>query len=413
MPASFFFIFFSKFRLLGGFLIIGLTSLSQSHSGILKGEIKNHHSKWEAKIYILGINDIASSFSGSDLFVIDSFLVNKQDKFSYDLSRLPDTTHLFRLNFSRRGIVSKGGIRQGKKDENFIFFYPSNESRITIKANSDSIYAYHVSSNSLHNKEILQLRKISNEPIYYAEDIQKRLLKITKSEVTKDSAMNIIFNEYKAILEKNNKQIRKFIVKTKSGLAAVLAMQTLLQNSDKQKELDFLETASKKWILNKISGKYSKQILYQINEFKYSLPIGSIAPEISLHDTSRQNVVSLHGQKNKLTIVDFWASWCKPCREQIKTILKPLYKEMHDKGLQIFSVSLDSDLNSWKKAIRTDQSSWIHVSDLIGEKSELYKIYKIPSLPTMYLLDYNFKILKKDILGADLIQFVKNYLSLQ
>jgi len=112
-------------------------------------------------------------------------------------------------------------------------------------------------------------------------------------------------------------------------------------------------------------------------------------------------LVKLSDLKGKYVLVDFWASWCVPCRQENPNIVKA-YKQYKDKNFEILAVSLDNDKASWEKAIKDDQLGWLHISDLKGWKNEVAGIYAIRSVPSNFLVDPQGKIIAKNLRGEEL-----------
>ncbi|NJK86543.1 MAG: redoxin domain-containing protein [Bacteroidales bacterium] len=135
---------------------------------------------------------------------------------------------------------------------------------------------------------------------------------------------------------------------------------------------------------------------------------GSFAPEINLPDTSGNNI-SLHSLHGKYVLVSFWASWCTPCRD-LNASLIPVYKKYHDKGFEIYQVSLDKTEESWKTGVIEDKIPWINVSDLKYWNSSAVNSYYIRKVPFSILIDKDGKIVEKDIPVEQLIRkLVRNY----
>lgn len=132
--------------------------------------------------------------------------------------------------------------------------------------------------------------------------------------------------------------------------------------------------------------------------------VGSKAPEIKL-PKPEGDTMSLYEVQGKVIIIDFWASWCRPCRMENPNMTS-LYADYHAKGLEIFGVSLDKDKAAWIKAIADDKLIWHHVSDLKYWQSEAAKLYGVGSIPAMFVLDGNFKIIAKNLRGDQLRAFV-------
>ncbi len=143
---------------------------------------------------------------------------------------------------------------------------------------------------------------------------------------------------------------------------------------------------------------------------KLGLEIGQTAPEIVLKSPEGKTF-KLSDLKDKIVLLDFWASWCKPCRIENPNVVQ-LYKEFKENGFTIFSVSLDQKLEPWQKAIDTDQLIWpYHVSDLKGWYSTAAQKYGIESIPSTFLLDKGNKIVAYNLRGDKLIQKVKELIN--
>lgn len=130
--------------------------------------------------------------------------------------------------------------------------------------------------------------------------------------------------------------------------------------------------------------------------------IGGFAPDFTLNDVNGKPV-SLASFKGKYTLVDFWASWCGPCRVENPTVVKA-YDTYKSKGFEILGVSLDDKKENWEKAIAQDKLAWTQVSDLKGWRSDVAALYGVKAIPMNYLLDKDGKIIAKSLRGEDLIK---------
>lgn len=128
-----------------------------------------------------------------------------------------------------------------------------------------------------------------------------------------------------------------------------------------------------------------------------NLEVGGTAPDFRAA-TLNGDTVSLYSITGKVKLVDFWASWCGPCRAENPNVRK-IYDKYHAAGLEIIGVSLDTKKQDWAKAIRDDKLSWIHVSDLGGWQSELGRLYAVKAVPCTYLLDEHNRVVAKNLRG--------------
>jgi len=137
--------------------------------------------------------------------------------------------------------------------------------------------------------------------------------------------------------------------------------------------------------------------------------IGSIAPELNFPDPNGE-VISIESLRGNYVLIDFWASWCRPCRAENPNVVK-LYNEYKSKGFTVLSVSLDRDKNRWLSAIKQDNLYWPnHVSDLKQWKSEAVKTYGFTGIPFTVLLDPEGKIIAKNLRGPALENKIKELL---
>jgi peroxiredoxin len=118
--------------------------------------------------------------------------------------------------------------------------------------------------------------------------------------------------------------------------------------------------------------------------------VGQMAPDFTMKDTAG-NDISLSDFRGHYTLIDFWASWCGPCRRANPFVVE-IYNDFNDKGFEIFGVSFDQSREAWIKAIHDDELTWPHVSDLKGWKNAAGKIYGVNSIPHTILIDPDGKI---------------------
>ena len=138
------------------------------------------------------------------------------------------------------------------------------------------------------------------------------------------------------------------------------------------------------------------------------IKFGYDAPEISLPSVTG-DTIHLSSLKGKVVLLDFWASWCGPCRATNKQLVK-LYPKFKEKGFEIFSVSLDDNKQSWMKAIHKDKINWLQVNDGGGWDAPTAVSWRIDAIPTSYLIDKEGKLIAMDPEVKDLEKMLKDIL---
>lgn len=143
----------------------------------------------------------------------------------------------------------------------------------------------------------------------------------------------------------------------------------------------------------------TRQLVNKVNATK-RIAIGAVAPGFVSTDTAG-NKIGLKSFRGRYTFVEFWASWCPPCREESPTLVR-LYHAYKDKGFTILSVSIDKNTTAWKNAILKDGYTWPNVCDLNGYGGPTAALYTVTAVPDSFLLDKNGRIIAKNLRGKEL-----------
>ncbi|MDP3466812.1 MAG: TlpA disulfide reductase family protein [Daejeonella sp.] len=190
---------------------------------------------------------------------------------------------------------------------------------------------------------------------------------------------------------------RSFVKENPSAFASILLIPSIAGSKFNFFEADSLLSSLSSGIQSSSTAKLVKD--YIDSEKKTS--VGAFAPEFALSDTSGK-AIPLSSLKGKYVLLDFWAAWCAPCRQENPNVVNA-HRQFKNQGFTVFGVSLDRDKKSWLAAIREDNLNWQHVSDLKYWGSEAATLYRISSIPRNFLLDPNGKIIGRDLRGPDLL----------
>jgi len=199
----------------------------------------------------------------------------------------------------------------------------------------------------------------------------------------------------------------------------LILLESMLKNknADLQKIIDTYQGLADD-LKSSIKGN---EILAEVENAKKILEaqgrteIGKIAPEFSA-PTPEGNMLSLSEVKGKITLIDFWAAWCGPCRRENPNLVQ-IYEKYHDKGLEIIGVSLDGNTRqadpkaAWVKAIADDNLTWPQISNLNYFNGPIVRMYNIKSIPSSFILDAEGKIVAKNLRGAALEEKIAELLN--
>jgi len=276
-----------------------------------------------------------------------------------------------------------------------VFYFPETED-IHIEFYKDSMRSSFANGNigtDSYASFMKQMRSIETQK----GDVMSRYRKATSEQ--NGTLVGEIQKEHEA-LSKNEKQIKSDFLENNTSTLFALSM---LSQMVSRKEVS---TKEAELLLAKVSPKMLETDM--VKDIKTTLEglkgteIGGQAPEFSA-PTPAGDELALKDVLGEYTLIDFWASWCRPCRNENPNVVK-VYKKYHDKGLNIISVSLDKDTQKqrWIDAIAQDKMDWHHVSNLKFWSDPIAKKYGVRSIPSTFLVDKNGVIVAKNLRGKAL-----------
>lgn len=197
--------------------------------------------------------------------------------------------------------------------------------------------------------------------------------------------------EYENMLKKQKKQIIEFALLHPNSIVSASLVARYL---DKEEDLKSLEKLYSNFSYGVQGGKYGKQIERVIASLKRTA-IGEEAPLFSLKDSANKEI-KLENFRGKYVLLDFWASWCVPCRQESPFLLA-LYEKYQAKNFEIIGISLDKNRKDWINVIQKDKMKWIQLADFKAVESEVVKKYEVKDIPQNFLIDEKGKIIAKNL----------------
>lgn len=321
-----------------------------------------------------------------------------------------DTVQVTKGKFTFEGKVAEPSLSfiQIDADQAKIPFI-LEEGKITVAVNKDTIYKSIVGG-TYSNEQMVAYSKTSEKIQEKVKKFQEaNMAKIQTAQMSGDTVtMNALGKEYKVFQDEFKDVSLKHVEEHPKSYISLLFIKQFLNDPsfDLARATKMYENLDPK-LKNTKEGKSIKKMLAEVktsekknDNSSAAVTIGSVAPDFSAPN-QEGTATSLKSAMGKLTLIDFWASWCGPCRKENPNVVA-LYKDFHAKGLNIIGVSLDEKADKWKEAIAKDQLTWTHISNLKGWEDPIAKRYFVDGIPATFLLDEKGVVIARDLRGEEL-----------
>lgn len=315
-----------------------------------------------------------SKFSDENSELITALEVGSDGKFSYTLL-------LTEPGFYEVDFMGKKVVRLALYDQDVQLSYDFNDaSSLKIEGSEDS-------------KHMLSIEKLTDE---YQAQINQLNTAYFEAMNNRDTERIKDIQEIAISLESTQAQkVKELIASMDNSFAALAALGLLNIRNEFQFVDELIQSLDKKYP----NVRMIQLFLSQLDDMR-ALAIGQLAPEIALPNPEGE-LRKLSDLRGSYVLIDFWAAWCRPCREENPNVVR-MYNQYKEKGFEVFGVSLDRTKEAWVKAIEDDKLTWTHVSDLKYFNSEAAATYQINAIPATYLIGPDGTIIAKDLRGASL-----------
>ncbi|HYK77815.1 MAG TPA: TlpA disulfide reductase family protein [Daejeonella sp.] len=318
--------------------------------------------------------------------LIDSAFLNENNEFKFRRVSAEPNFYTLLVGDKNFLLIAKNG-----DDISFKTNYADTNNEYEIKGSEDS-------------EKLREFNELSNKFGQEYQRIQTEYQQIVSSRPeSKDSIYNALMPQFQKNMDAYSHAALEFGEKNKGNLAGFYAVGTIDPQRYEPELIKYAEEIKPTFPDNKAVQAFVNKMM----EIK-PVSVGQMAPQFEL-PTPEGKQVKLADLKGKYVLLDFWASWCAPCRQENPNIVK-LYNAYKDKNFTVFGVSLDKNKAAWEKAIKDDKLTWTHVSELKEWDGNVSNLYKVEGIPASFILDPSGKIIAKNLRGAELEGFLSKTL---
>lgn len=355
--------------------IVGLWGCSDKDSITISGEILNP-----------GNVKVVAFYEGDRK--LDSVFLSDQNKFKFERPATQPRLLTLEIGKNRYPVIASPG-------EKLVF---SSDLQ-----NKPEVYQVEGSELSTVIREFAPIKQRKE---FLEDSLQGDFVKrmADKSEMEIESLRSDYMAKYRDEMITFTKQVVAFMQANKGNLAGFYAMSTLDPDVAENELIAYVDALGEKFAENRTVTEFKEEVAKLRR-----LAVGQPAPEIMAY-TPANKTVKLSDFRGQYVLVDFWASWCVPCRKENPNIVR-LYNSYKDKKFTVLGVSLDNNPGSWMRAIEDDKLTWINISDLKAWSSDLVLDYRIKAIPASVVVDPSGNIIAKNLRGADLEVFLKQILN--
>ncbi|WP_170934686.1 TlpA disulfide reductase family protein [Hymenobacter gelipurpurascens] len=294
--------------------------------------------------------------------------------------------------FTFVGTVPEDGLYQVKTtDQNQVLIALKNGARVALTGDAQKLSDTYAVKGSPDSELLQQISRRMQQTKIQTSRLEQRYNQAGQSG--RADSMKLIEKQFYAVQAANTAQLKVAVRQNPGSVVSSFVVASMI---DPDADFAFADSMTTQFKKTQPESRYTKSLVARLEPLR-ATAIGTVAPEINLSAPDGKPV-TLTSLRGKYVMIDFWASWCGPCRRENPNVVKA-YNKYKGKGFEIYGVSFDQDRDKWLKAIKSDGLAWTQVSDLKGWESAAGQTYGIKSIPASILLDPQGRIIGKNLRG--------------